>query len=93
MVDEYQAVQDNNTWKLVDCPHNVKPIGCKWVCRIKYKKNGEIDKYKARLFAKGFAQQERIDYEETFAPIAKWNTIRLTLALTTQQGQKFIRWM
>ena len=74
MVDEYQAVLDKNTWKLVDCPQNVKPIGCKWVYRIKYKKNGDIDKYKERL-VKGFAQQEGIDYEETFAPRAKWNTI------------------
>ena len=77
MLDEYQAVQDNNTWKLVDCPQNVKPIGCKWVYHIKYKKNGEIDKYKARLVAKCFAQQEGIDYEETFSPTAKWSTIRL----------------
>ena len=55
MVDEYQAIQDKNTWQLVDCPHHVKPIGCKWVYRIKYKQNGDIDKYKARLVAKGFA--------------------------------------
>ena len=56
MVDEYQAVQDNNTWNLVDCPQNVKPVGCNWVYRIKYKKNGEIDNSKARIFAKGFTQ-------------------------------------
>ena len=88
MVDEYQVVQDNNTWQLVDCPQHVKLIGCKWVYRIKYKQNGDIDKYKARLVAKGFAQQEGIDYEENFSPTAKWNTIRLTLALATQQGWK-----
>lgn len=75
MVEEYKAVIDNNTWKLVKCPANVKPIGCKWVYRIKYNQKGELDKYKARLVAKGFAQQEGIDYEETFAPTAKWNTI------------------
>ena len=44
MVDEYQGIQDNNTWKLVDFPQNVKPIRCKWVYQIKYKKNGDIDK-------------------------------------------------
>ena len=88
MVNEYQVVIDNNTWKLVDCPQNVKPVGCKWVYQIKYKQNGDIYKYKARLVAKGFAQQEGIDYEETFAPTAKWNTIWLTLALATQQGWK-----
>jgi hypothetical protein len=88
MVEEYQAVIDNNTWKLVDCPTSVKPIGCKWVYRIKYNQHGEIDKYKARLVAKGFVHQEDIDYEETFAPTAKWNTIRLTLALAAQKGWK-----
>ena len=67
MVDEYQVVLDNNTWKLVYCPQNIKPIGCKWVYRIKYKQNGDIDKYKARLVAKGFVQQEGIDDEETFS--------------------------
>jgi hypothetical protein len=66
MIDEYQSVMENNTWKLVDCPQDVKPIGCKWVYKIKYKPDKMIDKYKARLVAKGFAQQEGIDYEETF---------------------------
>eukprot|EP00253_Pinus_taeda_P011197 PITA_11197 len=88
MIEEYQAVIDNNTWKLVDCPANVKPIGCKWVYRIKYNKKGELEEYKARLAAKGFAQQEGIDYEETFSPTDKWNTIRLTLALAAQKGWK-----
>eukprot|EP00253_Pinus_taeda_P031750 PITA_31750 len=88
MVEEYQAVIDNNTWKLVDCPTNVKPIGCKWVYRIKYNQKGELEKYRARLVAKGFAQQEGIDYEDTFAPTAKWNTIRLTLASAAQKGWK-----
>ena len=88
MQSEYDAVMKNQTWKIVDCPHNVKPIGCKWVYRIKYKANGDIDKYKARLVAKGFAQKEGIDYEETFAPTAKWNTIRIVLALAAQNGWK-----
>ena len=86
MVEEYQVVIDNNTWKLLNCPQNVKPIGCKWVYKINYNQKGELEKYKARLVAKGFAQQEGIDYEETFAPTAKWNTIRLTLALAAQRG-------
>eukprot|EP00253_Pinus_taeda_P033069 PITA_33069 len=82
MIEEYREIINNSTWKLVDRPQNVKPIGCKWVYRIKYNQKGELETYKARLVTKGFAQQEGIDYEEMFAPIAKWNTIQLTLALT-----------
>ena len=66
----------------------LNPIGCKWVYRIKYKENGDIDKYKERLVANGFAQKEGIDYEKTFAPTAKWNTIRIVLALAAQNGWK-----
>jgi len=68
MVNEYDFVIANGTWKLVDFSTNVKPISCKWVYRIKYKENGEVDKYKARLVSKGFSLKEGIDYEETFSP-------------------------
>ena len=66
MQSEYDAVMKNRTWKIVDCPHDVKPIGCKWVYRIKYKANGDIDKYKARLVAKGFAQKEGMIMRKLF---------------------------
>ena len=88
MQSEYDVVMKNQTWKIVDCPHDVKPIGCKWVYIIKYKANGDIDKYNARLVAKGFAQKEGIDYEEIFAPTTKWNTISIVLALAAQNGWK-----
>ena len=88
MLSEYNSVLENGTWKLVDYPSNVKPIGCKWVYRIKYKSNGEVDKYKARLVAKGFAKQEGIDYDETFSPTTKWNTIKTVINLATHNGWK-----
>ena len=88
MINEYDSVLANGTWNLVYCPHDVNPIGCKWVYRVKYKPNGKIDKYKARLVAKGFAQQEGIDYEETFAPTTKWNTIRMVINLAAHNGWK-----
>ena len=50
------------TWKIGECPRDVKPISCKWVYIIKYKVNGEVDKYKDRLVAKQFAHKEGIDY-------------------------------
>jgi hypothetical protein len=88
MINEYDLVLANGTWNLVDFPHDVNPIGCKWVYRVKYKPNGKIEKYKERLVARGFAQQEGIDYEETFATTAKWNTIRMVINLATHNGWK-----
>ena len=84
MQKEYDALIKNGTWKLVDLPLGTKPIGCKWVYKNKYKEDGSLDKHKARLVAKGFAQKEGVDYEETFAPTAKWTTIR-TLCLSSSE--------
>eukprot|EP00253_Pinus_taeda_P036060 PITA_36060 len=81
---EFQSLQKNHTWTLSDLPEGKKPISCKWVYKVKYKADGTLDKYKARLVARGFSQKEGIDYEETFAPTAKMSTIRLVLALATQ---------
>jgi hypothetical protein len=58
MVDEHDSVLAKGTWKLVNCPPDVKPIDCKWVYIIKYKSKGEVDKYKERRVAKLFSQQE-----------------------------------
>ena len=88
MEAEFQSVQKNHTWTLSDLPAEKKPIGCKWVYKVKYKADGTIDKYKARLVARGFSQKEGIDYEETFAPTAKMSTIRLVLALAAQFNWK-----
>eukprot|EP00253_Pinus_taeda_P005716 PITA_05716 len=82
---EYDALIKNGTWK-VDRPLGTKPIGCKWVYKNTYKADGSLDKHKARLVAKGFAQKEGVDYEETFAPTAKWVTIRTLFALAAQNG-------
>ena len=72
---EIDTLEQNQTWKLVDLPPGKTPIGREWVYRIKYKPNGSIDRYKARLVAKRFTQVEGVDYMTTFSPVAKRTTL------------------
>ncbi|XP_015060237.1 uncharacterized protein LOC107006115 [Solanum pennellii] len=66
-----QALQDNKTWKQVDLPKGKSAIGCRWIYKIKYKSNGEVERFKATLVEKGYSQKESIDYKETFLPVVK----------------------
>ena len=88
MNEEYESIMKNETWELTELLENKVPIGCKWLYKTKFNADGNIDKYKAILVAKGYSQKEGIDYEDTFAPIAKLNTIRIMIALATQHNWK-----
>jgi hypothetical protein len=69
-------------------PNGQKPIGVKWVYKLKKDAHGSIVKHKARLVAKVYVQKEEIDFEEVFAPVATLDSVRLLLALATQEGWK-----
>jgi hypothetical protein len=81
MDEEYSALMDNNTWDLVPLPKGRKLVRCRWIYRKNFAAYGEIRNYKAQLVAKGYSQVHGIDYTETFAPVAKMDSIRLVLAI------------
>nr|GEV40873.1 putative reverse transcriptase, RNA-dependent DNA polymerase, Gag-polypeptide of LTR copia-type [Tanacetum cinerariifolium] len=69
--NEIKALNKNNTWTICDLHVDRKPIGSKWIWKIKYKGSSEIERYKARIVANGFNQREGLDYDETFNPVVK----------------------
>lgn len=86
METEVEAIERNNTWKLVELPSGQKAVGLKWVYKIKRDVNGDITKYKARLVAKGYVQRQGIDFEEVFAPVTRLETVHLLLALAAKNS-------
>ena len=81
---EMDAIVQNKTWEFSELPRDHKAIGLKWVFKVKRDLAGNIVKHKARLVAKGYAQIQGIDYDEVFAPVARLETVWLSLALAAQ---------
>lgn len=88
MSEECDAIMGIQTWELVDLLENKVSIGSKWLYKFKFKADGSIDKYEARLATQGYSQKEGIDYEDTFSHVAKLNTIRVMIALDTKHNWK-----
>lgn len=86
MNEEYQSIMKNRVWEIVPRPEDESVITSNWIYKIKHAADGSIDKYKARFVARALSQLEGIDYEETFAPTARYTTIRSLVSLATSMG-------
>jgi hypothetical protein len=85
MKEELDALLKTRTWDLVDLPTSKSTIGCKWVYKIKTRSDDTVDRYKARHVAKGFTQEYGIDYEETFALVARIFSICTLIAVSASR--------
>ncbi|GKB84619.1 putative retrotransposon ty1-copia subclass protein [Tanacetum coccineum] len=78
---EMQSMKDNDVWELVELPLNAKTVGHKWLFKKKTDMDGAVHTFKSHLIAKGFTQTYRVDYEETFSPVADNRAIRILIAI------------
>ena len=81
MNEEIKSMKDNDVGHLVPLFEGVKPIGCKWIFKIKRDSKGDVERYKARLVTKDFTQKESIDYKETFSPVSSKDSFRTIMTL------------
>jgi hypothetical protein len=88
MTEEYQSTMKNEVWEIVPRLKSKYVVSSKWLFKIKHTADGSIEKYKARFVTHGFSQKEGIDYEETFAPVARYTLIRTIIALAAKMKWK-----
>lgn len=81
MDEDIYSIERNGTSDVIGFPNDKKSIGVKWVYKTKLNEKGEIEKCRERLVAKSFSRQPRTDFEETFAPVARLDTVRVVLAI------------
>ena len=86
MQAELSEFERNKVWRLIPSPPDVSVVGIKWVFRNKLDKEGNVVRNKARLVVKSYCQQEGIDYEETFAPVARLEAVHIFLAYATHKN-------
>ena len=88
MHEEYQSIMKNDVWDVVPRLEGKLVVTSKWIYKIKHAADGSIKKYKSQFMARGFSQKEGINYQETFAPVARYTSIRDIMALVAKLGWK-----
>ena len=86
METEMKSLKENDVWELVELPTGRKTVGSKWVYKVKTGAHGSVERYKARLVAQGYTQKFGTDYDETFCPVVRMESLRALLALSVQFG-------
>jgi hypothetical protein len=86
MMEEHQSIMKNEVWEIIPRPKEKSVVNSKWVYKIKHAADESVDKYKARFIVRGFSQKEGQDYDETFAPVARYTSIRAIISLFASMG-------
>ena len=88
MEKDMESLRTHDVWDLVELPRDRKAVGSKWVYKVKKNADGSVEQYKARLVTQGFTQKFGIDYDETFCPVVRFESVRTVIALAVQNGLK-----
>jgi hypothetical protein len=86
MVEEYSSIMKNDVWDIVLRPKGKSVVNSKWIYKIKNAADGGVEKYKARFVVRGFSQIKGVDYEETFALVAWYTSIRAVISIVAEMG-------
>jgi hypothetical protein len=88
MMEEYNSIMKNDVWEIVPRPEGKSVVTSRWLYKLKYAVDGSIEKYKGRFVTRGFSQVEGVNYDETFAPVARYTSIRAVISIATEMGWK-----
>jgi hypothetical protein len=86
MVEEYSSIMKNDVWDIASRPKGKSVVSSKWIYKIKHATDGNVEKYKAKFVARGFSQIKGVDYEETFAPVVEYTSIREIISIVVEIG-------
>jgi hypothetical protein len=88
MMEEYNSIMKNDVWEVVPRPEGKSVVTSRWLYKLKHAADGSIEKYKARFVDRGFSHVEGVDYDETFAPFARYTSISAVISIVAEMGWK-----